>query len=1202
MAAEVASAFVSLMPTMSKQDMEKAITGAVNAGVTDKPGRTVGQRINKGFSRVFKGGMLAAGAIGATALTKGFGRLKAIDDAKQKLKGLEYSGKEIESIMDNALGAVKGTAFGLGDAANVAAGALGSGVKPGKELEGVLTTIADSAAFAQTDLSSMGAIFNKVSAKGKVQGQEILQLMQHQIPVLDYLADSLGVTTQEAQEMASAGEISFEEFAKAMDEGLGGSALAAGDTFGGAVDNVGAALGRLGANVLEGAFPAIKDLLASSIGIIDEMGPAAEDIGLIVGNAFSAAAESVAAFFEDFRDGKGTAGEIRDVLGVVFALIMNVGVPAFMAIAGFLGRNIKLVAAVVAGYLAIQGAMLAYRKTMAAVKAVQVAYNAVLTGGRAIGAAVTAVKYSMGAAQKFYSATVRGGTGAVAANTVAEKVGMALGKTKIAVTKGMAAAQRLLNAAMRANPIGLIITAVLILIGVFTLLYKKNETFRRIVDKAWAGVQKAIGAVVDWFKDTAWPAIKSVYDWVKSGAAKLADGFVLAKNAIAKALRPVLTIITFPFKAAYVIWETIILGLIYLFKQTVAGIKKFWNPLLALLKKPIRIAVDWITRKIDDIRKGFIKQRDRVRRLWDKMLGIVRKPINAAIVWVQKHLDRIRARFLDIRNKVRTLWNVTKAIVMAPVRAAIAWIGRKVDDIRKSFLNARNKVRTLWNKLQEMLKKPVRRAGDWIMDKADDVKKKFKDVRDGIGTAWKKVTGKITKPVKDALRWVNKNLIGTANTKGFNFLLAKIGSKRRIDPIGSFARGGWTGPGHKYKPAGVVHADEFVVKKSSRARFERENPGTLDYINRHGKLPGYADGGIVALGKRIRRMGYQVGEHPAFGGVAPVHSKNSYHYRNQALDINADYGAAHSRHGGEMAALDALNKILRREGWRTIWRAPNHYDHLHVDTGNGGGGGGLFSFFGSIWDSLKGAVSSVKDKAMGLLTNIPGSGIMPDVIKGLGKMSVNAFADYAKGIIKDLFSFGGGNGTGAGGTEQWRGLVSKALRMVGEPQSLIPTVLRRMAQESGGDPNALNDWDSNARRGTPSKGLMQVIDPTFRANAFPGYNDIWDPLSNILASLRYAKRRYGSVAAGYNLPGGYADGGLVTPAVRPLLFDKGGYLPEGISLVENRTGAPEPLMRMNGGGGMTFNLIDADGVLIGTMRGVAQDEAAYSATIGRQYY
>ena len=61
-----------------------------------------------------------------------------------------------------------------------------------------------------------------------------------------------------------------------------------------------------------------------------------------------------------------------------------------------------------------------------------------------------------------------------------------------------------------------------------------------------------------------------------------------------------------------------------------------------------------------------------------------------------------------------------------------------------------------------------------------------------------------------------------------------------------YAEGGWTGPGHKHQPAGVVHADEFVIKKASRAKIERMSPGLLDEMNATGQVPGYARGGLVA--------------------------------------------------------------------------------------------------------------------------------------------------------------------------------------------------------------------------------------------------------------------------------------------------------------------------------------------------------------------
>src|SRR5699024_8611692 len=65
------------------------------------------------------------------------------------------------------------------------------------------------------------------------------------------------------------------------------------------------------------------------------------------------------------------------------------------------------------------------------------------------------------------------------------------------------------------------------------------------------------------------------------------------------------------------------------------------------------------------------------------------------------------------------------------------------------------------------------------------------------------------------------------------------------DSINQAASGARTVPGSKWTPAGIVHADEYVVQKASRRPFERENPGLLDHINRHGTMAGYANGGMV---------------------------------------------------------------------------------------------------------------------------------------------------------------------------------------------------------------------------------------------------------------------------------------------------------------------------------------------------------------------
>ncbi|MFF1696340.1 transglycosylase SLT domain-containing protein [Streptomyces sp. NPDC058257] len=71
---------------------------------------------------------------------------------------------------------------------------------------------------------------------------------------------------------------------------------------------------------------------------------------------------------------------------------------------------------------------------------------------------------------------------------------------------------------------------------------------------------------------------------------------------------------------------------------------------------------------------------------------------------------------------------------------------------------------------------------------------------------------------------------------------------------------------------------------------------------------------------------------------------------------------------------------------------------------------------------------------------------------------------------------------------------------------------RNIMRESSGNPQITNDWDSNAAAGTPSKGLLQVIDPTFAAYHVPGTStDSFDPVANITAACNYAADRYGSI-------------------------------------------------------------------------------------------
>lgn len=251
-------------------------------GAIGKAGRAIGSQLTgsvsgagvtaaSGFMGTFTKTLapLAAAAGLGSLLGKGFTRLANIEDAEAKLRGLGHSAETVQQVMDNALKSVEGTAFGLDEAAGVAAGLLAAGVKPGEELERVLKGVGDAATIGGTSMSEMGAIFNKVAAGGVIQGEEIAQLSDRGIPILQLLGEQMGVTALEAKEMASRGEVSFADFAAAMDAGMGGAALKSGETTRGTLRNVGAAWSRFGANIMENVFPLIKQAGAGLIDFFD---------------------------------------------------------------------------------------------------------------------------------------------------------------------------------------------------------------------------------------------------------------------------------------------------------------------------------------------------------------------------------------------------------------------------------------------------------------------------------------------------------------------------------------------------------------------------------------------------------------------------------------------------------------------------------------------------------------------------------------------------------------------------------------------------------------------------------------------------------------------------------------------------------------------------------------------------------------------
>ncbi|MFI7469647.1 transglycosylase SLT domain-containing protein [Nonomuraea sp. NPDC049646] len=190
--------------------------------------------------------------------------------------------------------------------------------------------------------------------------------------------------------------------------------------------------------------------------------------------------------------------------------------------------------------------------------------------------------------------------------------------------------------------------------------------------------------------------------------------------------------------------------------------------------------------------------------------------------------------------------------------------------------------------------------------------------------------------------------------------------------------------------------------------------------------------------------------------------------------------------------------------------------------------------------TLSGSLRPGENAGFGLFTAIPEPG-GPDFDPGDKKVV------WTKASAQDETRVSGGgpgsgNGSGAGGGSPTTGTpapkaevvewIKQALTVIRSPEMAevmrqrgidvsdldpndpkdIERIWTIIYHESGGNPNAVNNWDINAKNGVPSQGLMQTIPPTFNAHALPGHEKILDPVDNIIAGVLYTYSRYGNLA------------------------------------------------------------------------------------------
>lgn len=283
--------------------------------------------------KITKPAVAATSALVGITLVKGFNRLTGIDDARAKLLGLGHDGQSVDEIMKSALASVKGTSFGMDEAATTAAGAVAAGVKSGEELTKYLSLTADAAAIAGTSMSEMGSIINKVQTGQQAYTDDLNQLADRGLPIYQWIAKEANISAGEVKKFASEGKVSSEMFLSAIEKNIGGAAAIMGEnSFKASIANIWASVGRIGANFLDaggkggGFFSTLKPMLADFNERMGSLEDTAADLGVKFGESF----QSLIVFVNKLMDrwdklSPSMQGHILAIVGKFALLLVTLG-------------------------------------------------------------------------------------------------------------------------------------------------------------------------------------------------------------------------------------------------------------------------------------------------------------------------------------------------------------------------------------------------------------------------------------------------------------------------------------------------------------------------------------------------------------------------------------------------------------------------------------------------------------------------------------------------------------------------------------------------------------------------------------------------------------------------------------------------------------------------------------------------------------
>lgn len=704
------------------ESVESGISRALDSPAIRNTAKTVG---------------LAVGGVFAGSLALGMGRLTAIDTAEGKLRGLGHSAEGVAGIMDSALAAVKGTAFGLGEAATIAASAVAAGVQPGEELTRYLSLTADAAAIAGVSLDEMGAIINKTTATGKVYTENLNQLAERGIPIFQWLADEYGVTQEALSDMVAAGQVDAATFRKVIEDNIGGAAQQMGTTFMGALSNLKAAMGRFGEAFLAPFFDSMKGGLGQITDVFNTLttaiGPIADQIGVALVPVFDQLGRAAVDFVNSFIEGGGLqrlgdllvsiAPALGELALALAELAVNVGMAAFEVFAATLTALEPVLTGLVIPALEVLARLIADNTW--AVEALMWAYIAIKAIIIADTIATTANSIAKGiAAARTYSSTVALGTDTVAitAHTVATKIASA-------ATTVFGGALALLS-----SPITWIVIAIGAVVAALVWFFTQTELGKTIVANAWAFIQEAIRVawefiqqVFAWFGQAwDWIAEKAMWFW-QAVIIPVWDGIVAAVQFAWEILSLIFRLIQASFEvvghAFWLVWDTIIRPV---FEFWANAANWLWNNVL----RPVG----------EYIAAGWRMVGDTLAWVWSVVIQPVIGALGAAWNWLWDSVirpvsDWIGARIHEIGGIFGAFGDRVRGVVDfigGQLRRLWDWFGNLTGTILRTLGNAGS---VLWNWGRDLIQgllngatSLLSRIGEFFLNAVPDwIKEPFKE-------------------------------------------------------------------------------------------------------------------------------------------------------------------------------------------------------------------------------------------------------------------------------------------------------------------------------------------------------------------------------------------------------------------------------------------------------------------------------------------